>query len=84
VIWYNHSTVLLSTRFPTPHERGAGATDRRGNLSNLKTLLTILLTMLLFAFAAWQEGVVPMATAIAIEMAVHFAITVGSRVEDRT
>ena len=83
-IWYNDGAVLFSTRFPTPQKRGAGAADRYDNLSNRKTLLIILLATLLFAFAAWQEGVVPMATAIAIEMAVHFAITVGSRVEDRT
>jgi len=80
----NDGAVLFSARFPTPQKRGAGATDRHGYLSNRKTLLTILLTTLLFAFAAWQEGVMSMATAVAIEMAVYFAIMVGSRVERRT
>ena len=40
--------------------------------------------VLLFVFAAWQEGVVAMLSAVAVEFAVHFAIVVGSRVERRT
>ncbi len=44
----------------------------------------MLLTVSLVAFAAWQEGVVSMMSAIAIELAMHFAIVVGSRVERRT
>jgi MFS superfamily sulfate permease-like transporter len=84
-IWYNGiGSVLHYTRFPTPHKKGAGATDRHGNLYNLKTLLTLFLTVLLLVFAAWQEGVTNMISAVAIEFAVHLAITVGSRVKCRT
>jgi hypothetical protein len=43
----------------------------------------LLLSVLLFAFAAWQKGAETM-IAVAIEFAVHFAIAVGSRVQDRT
>jgi hypothetical protein len=78
------SAVLLCTRFPTPRSRGAGATDRRGNLSNRKSFLMVLAIALLLAFAAWQEGVATMLSAVAIEFAVYFAVTVGSRVQSRT
>ena len=47
-------------------------------------LLVVLLTVSLFTFAAWQEGVIAMLNAVAVEFAVHFAIVVGSRVERRT
>jgi len=81
---YNIVTSVLScTRFPTPPRGEAGATDRRGNLYNLKTLLLLLLSVLLSAFAIWQKGVETM-IAVAIEFAVLFAIAVGSRVQDRT
>ena len=43
----------------------------------------LLLSALLFAFAAWQKGVETM-IAVAIEFGAHFAIVVGSRVQDRT
>jgi hypothetical protein len=84
-VCYNALTsVLACTRFPTPHKGKAGATDRRGNLYNLKTLVPLLLSVLLFVFAAWQKGVGDMASDVAIEFAVHLAIAVGSRVQVRT
>ena len=82
---YNAPTpVLLCTRFPTPRKGKAGATDRRGNLYNLKTLVNLFLSLLLLVFAAWQKGVGDMVGNVAIEFAVHLTIAVGSRVQVRT
>jgi len=64
--------------------KGAGATDRHSKLNNLRTLATLFVTLLLFAFAAWKGGVMSLVYAIAIEFGVHLAIKVGSRVESRT
>ncbi len=72
--------VLFWTRFPTPFGEGAGATDRCGKLTIRRHLLELVLVVFLLAFASVLEGVVPMMTAVAIELAVHLAITVGSRV----
>jgi hypothetical protein len=84
-LWYNlGSRVLLCTRFPTPPKWGTGVTDHSGNLSRVRSLLTCLLAALLLAFASWQEGVATMISTVAIELAVHFVIMVGSRVQGRT
>jgi hypothetical protein len=83
-LWYNIADpVLLCTRFPIPIG-GAGATDRHGKLNNLKPLATLLVTILLFIFAAWKGGVMNLMCAAAVELGVHLAIKVGSRVESRT
>jgi hypothetical protein len=76
--------VLLCTRFPTYPMRGAGANDRCRDLYNLGVSLSLLLAILLLAFASWQEGVWAMMSAVAIELAVHLVIAVGSRVQGRT
>jgi hypothetical protein len=73
-------SVLLCARFPTPPNRRAGASDRCRNLYNLKVLSKLLFAVLLFALAAWQEGVMAMVS----ELGVYFVIAVGSRVQSRT
>ena len=84
-LWYHLAgSVLLCPRFPTLPKRSAGATDRHGEINNRRSLLVLVLTVLLFTFAAWQEGVAAMLSTVAVELAVHFAIVVGSRVERRT
>ena len=84
-LWYNDTgLVLLCTRFPTLLKRSAGATDRNGEINNRRSWFVLFVMVLLFVFAAWQEGVVAMLSAVAVEFAVHFAIVVGSRVERRT
>jgi len=83
-LWYNIlGSVLLCTRFPTP-SKGAGATDRHSKLDNLKTLVTLVVTLLLFVLAAWKGGVMNVVCATAIEFGVYFAIKVGSRVQSKT
>jgi hypothetical protein len=62
---------------------GAGATDRHSNLHQLKLFLMALLATLLFLFVALREGIMNMLREIAIEVAVYFAMTVGSRVKRR-
>jgi hypothetical protein len=42
--------------------------------------MTVTISVALWALAAELEGVVPMVAATALELAVHFAIAVGSRV----
>jgi hypothetical protein len=64
--------------------KGAGATDRHSKLNNLRTIVMLFATLLLFAFAVWKGGVMNFAYAIAIEFGVYFAIKVGNRVESRT
>ena len=64
--------------------KGAGATDRHSKLNNLKPLATLFVTLLLFTFAAWKGGVMNLMCAVAVELGVHLAIKVGSRVESRT
>jgi hypothetical protein len=76
--------VLLCTRFPTTPKGSAGANGRCRNLYNLKMLSGLLFAVLLFAFAAWQEGVMPMVSAAAIKLCVHLVLAVGSRVQSRT
>lgn len=76
-------SALLCTRFPTPC-KGAGATDRQTTLNNLGTLPTVLGTLVLLALAGWKGGAMNLMCAVAIELGVHFLITVGSRVESRT
>lgn len=76
-------SVLLCTRFPTPY-KGAGATDRDSTLNNLGTLARLFVSLLLFSLAASKGGVMNLMCAIAVELGVHFAIAVGSRVYTRT
>ncbi len=84
-LWYNlGSRVPPCTRFPTPPKWGAGATDHSGNLSRVNQLLPCSFVALLLAFASWQEGVATMMSRVAIGLAVHFVIVVGSRVQGRT
>jgi hypothetical protein len=75
--------VLLCTRFPTLCKKRAGATDRYGDLYNCITFLTALFTALLI-LAIWQGGGVNMVSNLGAGVTLHFAITVGSRVEGRT
>ncbi len=71
---------MPSTRFPTPI-KGAGATDHSSGSSLLKTIAMIVTKIVLCFLALIVEGVLPMIAAIAINLASHFAIVVGSRVE---
>jgi hypothetical protein len=84
-LWYYVvGSVLLCPRFPTLPKWSAVAPDPHGGINNRRSFLVLFLTMLLLTFAAWQEGVAAMLSAVAVEVAVHFAIVVGSRVERRT
>ena len=67
-----------------PQNRGIGMPALSGNFCNLKIPLMLLLTVLLFSFVIWQEGVTTMMSAVAIELGIHFAITIGCRVQGRT
>jgi len=77
---YNANVLFLTyTRFPTP-TTGAGASDRFGIWKVLKVVMTLAISVMLWVLAARLEGVVSMVAATAIELAVHLAIAVGSRV----
>lgn len=78
------AVVLLWTRLPTPLRRGAGATDCRGKPCIWRLVLDFGTNVLLLAVAVHMEGVVTMLSTVVIEIAVHQAITVGSRVQSRT
>ncbi len=73
-------TGVPSTRFPTPL-KGAGATDHCSDSSLVKTIAMIVATIMLCVLAVAVEGVMSMLAAIAVNLAAHFAIVVGSRVE---
>jgi hypothetical protein len=70
-----------STRFPTPI-KGAGATDHSSDSSHVMTIAMIVATIVLCILALTVEGVMPMIAGIAVNLASHFAIVAGSRVED--
>lgn len=59
--------------------RRAGATDRDGLPLRSKAILLIVVVLLLLVVVE-LEGVKSMMSAVAVELAVHFALTVGSRV----
>ncbi len=61
--------------------KGGGATDRSSGSSHVKTFAMIVATIVLCFLALTVEGVLPMIAAIAVNLASHFAIVVGSRVE---
>ncbi|HYT45736.1 MAG TPA: hypothetical protein VEP90_25650 [Methylomirabilota bacterium] len=73
-------TGVPSTRLPTPI-KGAGATDHCSDSSLVKTIAMIVATIMLCVLAVAVEGVMSMLAAIAVNLAAHFAIVVGSRVE---
>ena len=73
-------TGVSSTRFPTP-VKGAGATDHYSDSSLVRTIAMIVATTMLCVLAVVVEGVPSMLAAIAVNLAAHFAIVVGSRVE---
>lgn len=70
-----------STRFPTSVKKEAGATDRSSGSSLLKMVAVIVATIALCFLALLMEGVLPMIAAMAVNLASHFTIGVGSRVE---
>lgn len=59
--------------------RRAGATDWDGLPYKSKTILLVVVVFLLLVVVE-LEGVTSMMSAVAVELAVHFALTVGSRV----
>ena len=73
-------TGVPSTRFPTL-KKGAGATDHCSDLSVCNTVTMLVATIVLFVLAVTVKGDMPMVAAFAVNLASHFAIVVGSRVE---
>ncbi len=61
--------------------KGAGATDHSSGSSLVKTIAMIVATIVLCFLAITVEGVLPMIATFAVNLATHFAIVVGSRVE---
>ena len=61
--------------------KGAGATDHCEHLSPVKAIAMIVITIALCVLAATIGGSASMIAAFAVNLAVHFAIVVGNRVE---
>ncbi len=73
-------TGVPSTRFPTLI-KGAGATDHFSGSTFVKTIALILAIIASCFLVLKVKGVMPMIAAFAVNLASHFAIVVGSRVE---